>query len=175
MRVARARLILRTPRSIKSATELVGQMIRGVVGTGMVLACLLLVHGADAADPVQMVLKDHHFTPDAVTVPAGERFRIEVTNQDDTPAEFESSDLRVEKIVVPGAKISRLRRAAEARDLRLLRRLSPAAGEGHDHRRPGEGVAMLASALIVFREVLEAGLIVGIVLAATQGIAGRGR
>ena len=34
---------------------------------------------------------------------------------------------------------------------------------------------MLASALIVFREVLEAGLIVGIVLAATQGIAGRGR
>ena len=33
---------------------------------------------------------------------------------------------------------------------------------------------MLASLLIVFREVLEAGLIVGIVLAATQGIAGRG-
>jgi high-affinity iron transporter len=33
---------------------------------------------------------------------------------------------------------------------------------------------MLASLLIVFREVLEAGLIVGIVLAATQGIRGRG-
>ena len=32
---------------------------------------------------------------------------------------------------------------------------------------------MLASLLIVFREVLEAGLIVGIVLAATRGIAGR--
>ena len=34
---------------------------------------------------------------------------------------------------------------------------------------------MLASAIIVFREVLEAGLIVGIVLAATQGVPGRGR
>lgn len=34
---------------------------------------------------------------------------------------------------------------------------------------------MLASLLIVFREVLEAGLVVGIVLAATEGIAGRGR
>lgn len=34
---------------------------------------------------------------------------------------------------------------------------------------------MLASLIIVFREVLEAGLIVGIVLAATEGIAGRGR
>ena len=33
---------------------------------------------------------------------------------------------------------------------------------------------MLASLVIVFREVFEAGLIVGIVLAATQGIAGRG-
>ncbi|MBS0546170.1 MAG: FTR1 family protein [Proteobacteria bacterium] len=33
---------------------------------------------------------------------------------------------------------------------------------------------MLAALLIVFREVLEAGLIVGIVLAATRGIAGRG-
>lgn len=34
---------------------------------------------------------------------------------------------------------------------------------------------MLASLIVVFREVLEAGLIVGIVLAATNGIAGRGR
>jgi high-affinity iron transporter len=34
---------------------------------------------------------------------------------------------------------------------------------------------MLVSAIIVFREALEAGLIVGIVLAATEGVAGRGR
>jgi high-affinity iron transporter len=34
---------------------------------------------------------------------------------------------------------------------------------------------VLASLLIVFREVIEAGLIVGIVLAATKGVAGRGR
>lgn len=52
-----------------------------------------------------LTLKDHRFNPAEVTVPAGERFRIEVANQDDTPAEFESSDLRVEKIVVPGGKI----------------------------------------------------------------------
>src|ERR1700709_2006772 len=34
---------------------------------------------------------------------------------------------------------------------------------------------MLVSLIIVFREAMEAGLIVGIVLAATHGIAGRGR
>jgi plastocyanin len=61
---------------------------------------------ATAADAVMLTLKDHRFNPAEVTVPAGERFTIEVSNQDDTPAEFESSDLRVEKIVVPGGKIS---------------------------------------------------------------------
>src|ERR1700691_5014909 len=34
---------------------------------------------------------------------------------------------------------------------------------------------MFVSMIIVFREVMEAGLIVGIVLAATEGVAGRGR
>jgi len=58
-----------------------------------------------AADPVTLTLKDHHFVPTEVAAPAGERFRIEVTNQDPTPAEFESSDLKVEKIVVPGGTI----------------------------------------------------------------------
>lgn len=53
-----------------------------------------------------LTLKDHRFNPATVTAPTGERFRIEVTNQDDTPAEFESGDLRIEKIVVPGGKIS---------------------------------------------------------------------
>ena len=35
--------------------------------------------------------------------------------------------------------------------------------------------AMLVSLILVFREAMEAGLIVGIVLAATQGVIGRGR
>ncbi len=70
---------------------------------GAAVAALPLA--AWAADPVVLTLKDHRFTPSEVSVPAGERFRIEVTNQDPTPAEFESSDLRIEKIVVPGGKI----------------------------------------------------------------------
>jgi high-affinity iron transporter len=34
---------------------------------------------------------------------------------------------------------------------------------------------MLAALVIVFREVLEAGLIIGVVLAASRGVVGRGR
>jgi heme/copper-type cytochrome/quinol oxidase subunit 2 len=68
----------------------------------------LLAGGAVAlaADAVTLTLKDHQFAPSELRVPAGERFRIEVENKDATPAEFESSDLRVEKIVVPGGKIA---------------------------------------------------------------------
>ena len=72
----------------------------------LILALACAATGASAAELVQLTLKDHRFTPDQVTVPSGERFRIEVTNQDATPAEFESSDLRAEKIVVPGGKIA---------------------------------------------------------------------
>ena len=74
------------------------------------LACLCAVvlpaANVLAADAVTLTLKNHQFVPSQVSVPAGERFRIEVENQDATPAEFESNDLRVEKIVVPGGKIA---------------------------------------------------------------------
>jgi heme/copper-type cytochrome/quinol oxidase subunit 2 len=59
-----------------------------------------------AMDPVQLTLQNHRFQPDHVTVPAGERFRIELTNHDDTVDEFESYDMKFEKIVVPGARIT---------------------------------------------------------------------
>lgn len=61
---------------------------------------------AFATEPVVLTLKEHAFTPSEVKAPANERFRIEVTNEDSTPAEFESRDLRAEKIIVPGGKIT---------------------------------------------------------------------
>jgi plastocyanin len=72
------------------------------------VACALTLPArpSPAAETIALTIKDHRFTPDQVTVPAGERFQIEVSNQDATPSEFESSDLRVEKIVVAGGKIS---------------------------------------------------------------------
>ncbi len=61
---------------------------------------------ARAVDPVQLTLQNHRFQPDHVTVPAGERFRIELTNHDDTVDEFESYDMKFEKIVVPGGRVT---------------------------------------------------------------------
>lgn len=74
----------------------------------LALAILLLttaIGAAHAQAPIQLVLKDHKFSPDQITVPSGQRFQIEMTNQDSVVAELESSDMKFEKIAVPGGKI----------------------------------------------------------------------
>lgn len=72
---------------------------------GAVLICAAATQRAYAEETYRLTLKDHRFTPSELTVPADVRFLIEVENLDATPAEFESSDLRVEKFVVGGGKI----------------------------------------------------------------------
>src|SRR5258708_18640791 len=64
------------------------------------VALVLTSMAALAAEAIKLTIKDQRFVPTDMSVPAGERFRIEVENQDATPAEFDSADLRVEKIVV---------------------------------------------------------------------------
>ena len=51
-------------------------------------------------------IRNHAFIPAAFDVPAGERFRIEVTSRDETPDELESYDMKFEKIVVPNATVT---------------------------------------------------------------------
>ncbi len=67
---------------------------------------LIGIGGNASADPVVLSLTGHKFTPAEFDVPANQKFQIKVTNNDDTPAEFESHDLKVEKIVVPGGTIT---------------------------------------------------------------------
>jgi heme/copper-type cytochrome/quinol oxidase subunit 2 len=72
------------------------------------IAALISINasGIAVADPVVLNLDSHKFLPAEFTVPANQKFQIQVTNHDDTPAEFESHDLKVEKIVVPGGTIT---------------------------------------------------------------------
>ncbi|NWN51304.1 cupredoxin domain-containing protein [Pseudomonas sp. MAFF 301514] len=71
---------------------------------------LLAIAGAPCAahadQLVSLTVQNHTFTPSSFTVPAGERFRIQLTNNDDTVDEFESYDMKFEKIVVPGNTIT---------------------------------------------------------------------
>lgn len=51
--------------------------------------------------PILLVEENHHFTPSNFTVPAGKRFRIQLTSHDTSVDEFESYDMKFEKIIVP--------------------------------------------------------------------------
>lgn len=54
----------------------------------------------------QLIARDGQFEPATIEVPAGKRFKIEVSNQGKGPIEFESRDLKQEKVLAAGAKSS---------------------------------------------------------------------
>lgn len=79
------------------------------------LAALVVAAPALADETaLQLTLKDHKFTAAETDAPAGKALTIVVTNQDGTPAEFESKALRVEKIVPAGGTVSLRVRALAA-------------------------------------------------------------
>ena len=47
----------------------------------------------------KLMIRDHKFEPVELTVPAGQKIKLLVDNQDATPEEFESNELNREKIV----------------------------------------------------------------------------
>ncbi len=67
------------------------------------LACALLIAAAPAlADTtIAVTLKNHKFSPSVIKVKANQPSMIILSNDDDTADEFDSTSLKVEK-VVPG-------------------------------------------------------------------------
>jgi len=67
------------------------------------MAALALAFAAFAAQAdtatAEVRIKNHRFHPAELRVPAGQRIKLTVHNDDATPEEFESQALRVEKIV----------------------------------------------------------------------------
>ncbi|MDP1952188.1 MAG: cupredoxin domain-containing protein [Betaproteobacteria bacterium] len=53
---------------------------------------------AAADDSYTLTIKDHRFEPAQLEVPAGKKLKLLVQNLDPTPEEFESHDLKREKI-----------------------------------------------------------------------------
>jgi Cupredoxin-like domain len=68
----------------------------------------LIAAGAQAEDLAvfRLVARDGAFEPARIEVPAGKRFKIEISNEGKGPMEFESRDLKLEKVLAAGAKSS---------------------------------------------------------------------
>jgi plastocyanin domain-containing protein len=65
------------------------------------VAAIVLAPAGLRAQDLTITIKNHRFTPAEVKVPANKRVQITVVNDDPTPEEFESHEMKVEK-VIPG-------------------------------------------------------------------------
>lgn len=66
------------------------------------LAALPLVASAASTD-ITITIKNHVFEPSEVRVPAQQKVRLVINNNDSTPEEFESHELNREKVIPGGA------------------------------------------------------------------------
>ena len=69
-------------------------------------ALLLLPPPALADYPeFTLVISDHRFQPAELRVPAGQKVKLVVHNQDNAPEEFESYELNREKLIAANSKV----------------------------------------------------------------------
>ena len=96
------------------------------------LLCALAIPGARAEDlaTVQLVARDGRFDPTTLDVPAGKRFKIEIENAGKGPIEFESRDLKQEKVLAPGARSFVVINALKPGEYRFFDDFHPDTGQG---------------------------------------------
>jgi high-affinity iron transporter len=95
-----SRVLARPPAAARPAARATG------VALALAATASVAAGPARAADVPVLIFKQHRFYPDHLVVPAGQKFKLEVRNTDDTADEFESTDLNREKLVVPGGEIT---------------------------------------------------------------------
>jgi Cupredoxin-like domain len=75
-----------------------------LLSAGICAAGICCGGSAIADDParIAVTIKDHVFSPSEIHVPVGKPTLLIVTNQDSEPEEFDSTALKVEKVIVGG-------------------------------------------------------------------------
>ena len=67
------------------------------VGIAMIFASGSVMAGKPE---FELIIRDHLFFPAELVVPAGKRIKLLISNEDDTPEEFESYELNREKVIL---------------------------------------------------------------------------
>jgi len=95
--------------------------------TSLALAALTSA-GARAEDPTfRIEFKDGVVTPQRVEAPAKVRIVLELVNTGSTPAEFESKELRKEKVVAPGTSSTLVLRSLDPGEYQFVDDFHPEA------------------------------------------------
>jgi plastocyanin domain-containing protein len=109
-------------------------MIRRILVLAGLAASLAAATAVARADDLTLTIKGHKFTPTEIKVPANKRVKLTVINDDPTPEEFESTEMKVEK-VIPG------RSKAVVRIGPLKAGRYPFVGEFHEDSAKGTVIA----------------------------------
>ena len=81
--------------------------IRSAFGWFVAVCWLLAVSAAGAEDATfKLTIRNHRFEPTELMVPAGQKIKLEIENQDATAEEFESHELNREKVVPAKATVA---------------------------------------------------------------------
>ena len=77
-------------------------------GVFVALASLLAAPAVaqDTTPVFTLTVRNRKFEPASLEVPAGQKIELRITNADAKPIEFESADLRREKVIAPGQTAS---------------------------------------------------------------------
>ena len=73
------------------------------------LLCLASLSSWAADTEFALAIKDHRFVPEEIRIPANQKVKLVVHNQDATPEEFESHELNREKVIAPNMPDKRAR------------------------------------------------------------------
>lgn len=78
--------------------------LRLLLRSAALLAALVLVPAwAQELPSFNLTIKAGRFYPEVIEVPANTKFRLLIKNEGPGPEEFESAELRKEKVLAPGA------------------------------------------------------------------------
>ncbi len=90
------------------------------------------VNVVQASDPytVQLTVRDGRFYPDTLNVPAGQPIKVVFRNDGPGIEEFDSRDLRQEKVVLPGKTLTFTLSPLKPGEYRFIGELHPDTAKG---------------------------------------------
>ena len=94
--------LLRCPRMSSRAARAARGM--SALALGLLLAFAATARGEERS--IALAVAEHGFAPPEIEAAAGERLRLEVTNQTAVAIEFESFELNRERVVPPGQTVA---------------------------------------------------------------------
>lgn len=80
------------------------RMFRLLAWCSLICLSMVSIDAVQAQDlpTFKLVARDGKWFPEVIEVPANTRFRLEITNQNAGPEEFESKELHQELVLAPG-------------------------------------------------------------------------